>query len=103
MDKLPESGCAELEDRERQIDGGVIVHQPPRHDPEQRLRNRQLADRGRPMEKNEFHAPSFADTDEAVNGHRCFAGLNKSTRCGSYRFSAASIASNLATICGVTT
>ena len=34
VDKLPKAGRAEIEDGERQIDGGVIVHQPPRHDPE---------------------------------------------------------------------
>jgi hypothetical protein len=60
MDELPESGRAEIEDRERQIDGGVIVHQPPRHDPEQRFCNRQLSGRGRPMEKKQFHARSVS-------------------------------------------
>src|SRR5437762_2431585 len=62
MDKLPESGRAELEDRECQIDGGVIVHQPARHHAEQRLRDRQLADRGRTMEKKQFHARSVSRT-----------------------------------------
>ena len=62
MDKLPEAGRAELEDRERQIDGGVIVHQPARHDPEQRFCDRQLADRGRSMEKKQFHARSVSRT-----------------------------------------
>jgi hypothetical protein len=43
MDELPESGRTEIEDCQRQIDGGVIVHQPPGHGLEQRLGDRQLA------------------------------------------------------------
>jgi hypothetical protein len=68
MDKLPESRRPELEDRERQIDGGVIVHQPPRHDPEQRSCNRQLADRGRSMEKKQLHAPSVSRVSPECEG-----------------------------------
>jgi hypothetical protein len=67
-DKLPKAGRAEFEDRERQIDGGVIVHQPPRHDPEQRFCDRQLAGRGRPMEKKQFHAISIANS--SIRGNR---------------------------------
>jgi hypothetical protein len=60
MDELPESGRTEIEDCQRQIDGGVIVHQPPGHDLEQRLGDRQLAGGRRAMEEKQLHELSIS-------------------------------------------
>jgi hypothetical protein len=62
MDQRPEAGRIEVENGSHKINDGVIVHQPSRHDPEQRFGHRQLADRGRTMDEKQFHASSIANS-----------------------------------------
>jgi hypothetical protein len=61
MDQRPEAGRIEVENGSHKINDGVIVHQPPGHDPEQRFCHRQLADRGRTMDEKQFHAVRSLD------------------------------------------
>ncbi len=56
MDELPEAGCAKVEQRARQIDRGMIVEQPPRHQAKQRFCDCQLAGGWRAVEENQFHS-----------------------------------------------
>jgi hypothetical protein len=55
MHKLPESGRAELEQRERQIDRRMIVEQPSRYRRTQSLCDRQFAGRRPAMKEEQFH------------------------------------------------
>ena len=57
--RIGRSRSAEVEDGARQIDIGMIVHQPRRHQAQQRFRDGQFADRGRAVEEDQFHGPQY--------------------------------------------
>src|ERR1041384_6285489 len=54
MDQRPEAGRIEVENGSHKINDGVIVHQPPGQDPEQRFPTGSLPTAGEPWMKSSF-------------------------------------------------
>lgn len=53
--QFPEAGRTEIEDRPGEVDRGMIVVQPRRHESVQRTGNRQLADARCAMKEEKLH------------------------------------------------